>query len=280
MGKISVTVRRMNHEDMGLAVAWAAHEGWNPGLHDADCFYAADPNGFFMAEVNGDPVGCISAVAYDENFGFMGFYIVRNELRHHGIGLKLWDAAIDYLGERTIGGDGVIAMLEKYEQCGFRIAHRNARYEGVGESSASTPLVALGDIPRSELERYDRRFFPAARSAFLESWLGRPGSYGRAVLVDGQLTGYGVIRPCHTGFKIAPLFADSPEIAEKLFTSLAALAEGKPVFLDIPVCNGAARELVERHGMSMVFETARIYRGTVPQLPLDSIYGITSFELG
>jgi hypothetical protein len=52
------------------------------------------------------------------------------------------------------------------------------------------------------------------------------------------------------------------------------------VFLDIPVCNRAARELVERHAMTMVFETARIYRGTPPALPLDRIYGITGFELG
>jgi hypothetical protein len=32
--------------------------------------------------------------------------------------------------------------------------------------------------------------------------------------------------------------------------------------------------------MSKVFETGRIYHGTPPELPLDNIYGITSFELG
>jgi len=32
--------------------------------------------------------------------------------------------------------------------------------------------------------------------------------------------------------------------------------------------------------MSMVFETARIYKGTPPAVKLDQIYGITSFELG
>jgi hypothetical protein len=52
------------------------------------------------------------------------------------------------------------------------------------------------------------------------------------------------------------------------------------VFLDIPVCNQAARQLVERNAMTLVFETARIYRGAPPVLPLDKIYGITSFELG
>ena len=29
-----------------------------------------------------------------------------------------------------------------------------------------------------------------------------------------------------------------------------------------------------------VFETARMYRGGQPQLPLDRVFGVTSFELG
>lgn len=31
-----VTIRRMTKADIGLAIDWAAGEGWNPGLHDAD----------------------------------------------------------------------------------------------------------------------------------------------------------------------------------------------------------------------------------------------------
>ncbi len=269
----------MKRADLDLAVAWAAAEGWNPGLHDADPFYAADPNGFFLAEINGEPVGSISAVAYDANFAFMGFYIVKKELRHLGIGMSLWKAALEYLGSRTIGGDGVVEMLEKYAQYDFKIAHHNARYEGIGKKSRSA-LPDISQVPFSKLERYDRRFFPTPRTAFLESWISRPGSFGRVVVNNGKIVGYGVIRPCQKGYKIAPLFADSAEIAEELFSVLSGLAPGQPVYLDIPVCNQAAVSLVERQGMNKVFETARIYRGTPLALPLKSIYGITSFELG
>jgi GNAT superfamily N-acetyltransferase len=279
MEQSTVTVRRMNRKDLDLAVDWAELEGWNPGLHDADSFYVMDPNGFFLAELDGEPAGCISAVAYDETFGFMGFYIVRPELRDHGIGMKLWDAAMAYMGERTIGADGVVAMLDKYALSGFRIEHKNARYEGTGRASASR-LADLADLPFADLAAYDRLFFPAPRGRFLQSWISRPGTLGRAVVAGGRPAGYGVIRPCRRGFKIGPLFADTPEIAEELFASLAACAPDSPVFLDIPVCNRGACELVERHAMTMVFETARIYRGAPPTLPLDRIYGITSFELG
>jgi GNAT superfamily N-acetyltransferase len=279
MEQSTVTVRRMTRRDLDLAVDWAALEGWHPGLHDADSFYATDPDGFFLAEVGGAPAGCIWAVVYDDDFGFMGFYIVRPDLRDLGIGMKLWDAAMAYMGARTIGADGVVAMLDKYALSGFRIEHKNARYEGIGKTTTSR-LADLSDVPFAELAAYDRRFFPARRSPFLQSWTSRPGTSGRAVMARGRLAGYGVIRPCCRGFKIGPLFADTPEIAEDLFSGLAACALGNPVFLDIPVCNPAAQALVDRHAMTMVFETARIYRGVPPALPLDDIYGITSFELG
>lgn len=278
----ATVVRRMNRNEVMLAVEWAALEGWNPGLHDAESFYAADPHGFFVAELDGEPVGSISAVAYDDSFGFMGFYIVRNELRKLGIGMALWQAAVQYLGNRVIGGDGVVAMLDKYAESGFRIAHYNARFEGVGKACGPhlTDLTDLTAVPIEELEQYDRRHFPAPRGAFLKGWISQPGSQGRAVMEGGRPAGYGVIRPCQRGFKVAPLFADTADIAETLFVSLSACAAGSPVVLDIPVCNAAARELVERHGMRKVFETARIYNNTPPELPLDRIYGITSFELG
>ncbi|MFA6291748.1 MAG: hypothetical protein WC637_08200, partial [Victivallales bacterium] len=106
------------------------------------------------------------------------------------------------------------------------------------------------------------------------------GSHSLAAVDGSRITGYGVIRPCRTGFKIAPIFADTPDIAENIFSALSSFAGGGHVFLDIPVCNPAAVKLVERHGMTKVFETARIYRGAPPSLPLEQIYGITSFELG
>ena len=46
-------MRRMTEADLKLALDWAAAEGWNPGLDDAHCFYAADPQGFFLGELDG-----------------------------------------------------------------------------------------------------------------------------------------------------------------------------------------------------------------------------------
>ncbi|UWX58519.1 GNAT family N-acetyltransferase [Chlorobaculum sp. MV4-Y] len=47
---------------------------------------------------------------------------------------------------------------------------------------------------------------------------------GRAFTIrqNGKLVGYGLIRPCRNGFKIGPLFANRPELAEALFSASTA----------------------------------------------------------
>lgn len=281
-----LTIRPIRRDELDLIIEWAAAEGWNPGLHDADPFYTADPDGFLMGLVDDEPVGCISVVSYGDSFGFLGFYIVRPEYRGRGFGLQLWNAGIERLGERTIGLDGVPEQQENYARSGFELAHRNIRYGGVARDIGSlhpdvdeigpeTP-PALSDA----IVAYDRQFFPAAREGFVRQWIEHDARLAVAFVSDRTLLGHGVIRPCRTGYKIGPLFADDAAVAEAIFSALVAPVGDEPVFLDVPEPNAEARALAERHGLAPVFETARMYRGSAPQLPLDRIFGITTFELG
>jgi GNAT superfamily N-acetyltransferase len=278
----ALQIRTMTRNDLDLAVEWAAREGWNPGLADAACFHAADPEGFLVGCLNGEPVGCISAVVYGPIFGFLGFYIVKPDLRGRGYGYLLWQAGMARLENRVVGLDGVIAQQENYKRSGFVFAHRNIRFGGVPncEHDSDPRLTPI----RAELEEtilaYDRAFFPASRDTFLRCWLRPEQRKAMALVENSQVRGYGVIRACRDGFKIGPLFADNDEGANLLFRALAAGANGQPVFLDCPEPNRSATDLAIRYGMSPVFETARMYRGPAPDLPLRRICGITTFELG
>ena len=99
-------------------------------------------------------------------------------------------------------------------------------------------------------------------------------------MVDGVLTGYGLIRSCRQGFKIGPLFAADGATADALFRGLGDFATGEPIFLDVPENNPQALALAERHGLREVFGCARMYYGPRPDQPDDEIYGVTTFELG
>lgn len=276
-------IRTMTRKDVDLAVDWAAAEGWNPGLYDADCFYAADPEGFFIGELNGKPVSTVSAVRYGKTFGFLGFYIVKPEFRGHNYGIQIGTTGFNYLSGRNIGLDGVAAQQENYKKSGFKIAHRNMRYKGLtgGNSPKNTDIISLCDLPFEITELYDRPFFPDRRTEFLKAWLHQPESLVLGILEKGKLSGYGMIRVCRSGYKIGPLFADNSELAETLFGALkTGVKSGEPLYLDIPELNPEALALVNKYKMSFVFETARMYTGHAPQLPLNKLYGITSFELG
>ena len=121
----------MRRDEVQLAVDWAAQEGWNPGLHDAPCFHAADPQGFLVAEVDGEPAGCISAVSYAGRFGFIGLYIVVPARRGQGIGLRLWGEAMSRLSGHVVGLDGVPSQQENYRRSGFALAWWNVRFAGL-----------------------------------------------------------------------------------------------------------------------------------------------------
>ncbi len=277
------TIREMTREEMDAAVDWAAAEGWNPGLYDADSFHAADPGGFLMGFLEGRPAGCISAVRYGDDFGFLGFYIVRPDLRGRGYGLRIWQAAMERLGGRRIGLDGVVDQQDNYRKSGFILAHRNIRHEGLtgGDQTACEGLVDLDGIPFGEVDAYDRAFFPADRTAFLRAWLAQPERVALGLRSGGSLRGLGMIRRCRSGYKIGPLYAESPDGADQLFRALCSRVEpDQPVYLDTPEPNAAAVDLAVRHGMTPVFETARMYTGEIPDLALDRWYGVTSFELG
>ncbi len=276
-------IRTMTRQEIDLAVEWAAAEGWNPGLEDAECFWRAEPEGFLVGLVHGEPVACISIVRYGSSFGFLGFYIVKPEYRGRGLGLEIWNAGLQRLEGRVVGLDGVVAQQHNYRKSGFSLAWRNIRYMGVARSSRDKidDTVPLSSIPFDELTAYDHPFFPDDRRAFLECWASRQGSRAFGIRQNGALAGYGLVRPCRSGFKIGPLFADKPELAETLYHALeSSVPKGSLIFLDIPEVNPAALELVRRHNMSVVFETARMYKGAAPQLPVERIFGITSFELG
>ena len=126
----------MRPDEISIAIDWAAAEGWNPGLADAACFATVDPQGFLIGEIEGEAAATVSCVNYGASFAFLGFYIVRADLRGRGYGLRIWNAAIAHAGTRVIGLDGVVAQQQNYRKSGFELAYANIRYGGTVAPSA------------------------------------------------------------------------------------------------------------------------------------------------
>jgi len=284
-----LSIRNMTRAEVDELVDWAAQEGWNPGLYDAELFWGTDPEAYIAAELDGKLIGGGAITSYGGEFGFMGFFIIRPEFRGRRFGNTLWHARRERLLVRlnpgaTVGLDGVFAMQSYYAKGGFVFSHRNIRFRrevahrvpAIGDQG----LVPLAEIPIAELLAYDRTCFPAPRPDFLKGWIAQPDALALGYKREGSLAGYGVVRRCREGCKLGPLFADDAQAAATLYASLEKFAAGGPLFLDAPENNSAAIELVRRHDMVEVFGCARMYLGPAPDLAHHRIFGITTFELG
>lgn len=278
----SYIIETMSAEDVKTPIAWAGREGWNPGLNDAELFYAADNEGFFKGVLDGQIIATGSAVVYDDSYAFCGLYIVDPDFRGKGYGLALTKARLGYCGDRNVGIDGVLENVKIYERIGYVPYYENCRYSAVAAVSAAIPenIMAVDKLTFNSIQDYDRQCFPAYRDTFLKGWLTQPNGKALAYMDDGILRGYGVRRKCLSGYKIGPLFADTREIAENLLDALTADIEGESFYLDTPENNAEAIAIAESRGMGKVFATARMYQKGLPDIADKKIFGITTFELG
>jgi hypothetical protein len=268
--------------EVGLIRDWADAEKWNPGTHDGPAFFAADPDGFFVGLLAGEPVACLSCVRYGAAFGFFGQFIVRPGHRGRGFGVVIGKAGLAHLAGRNVGLEGVLNKVRNYERIGFRLAHHTVRYAGTGGGARPDGLVPLADVPFAAVAAYDAGCFPAPREAFLREWVRLPELLALGAVGGGRLTGYGVLRRSTNGYKVGPLFADDPGTAARLLAGLTAAVPGQEFCIDIPdgTVQPGGGELVGRFGLTEVFRTARMYTGGVPHHQMNRVFGVTSLELG
>lgn len=232
-----------------------------------------------------------------KNIGLDGVLEQQKNYEKSGFKLAYKNARFELDGSNLQKNDLYINNVQKY----------NAALK-----SNSPNLIHLNSnlLVRDKLLSYDKKFFLYDRHNFLKAWIDSPTHHALGFISNGSLQGYGVIRKCFKGYKIGPLFADDTEIAETLFHALIFSAlnstphkeepvsavkslskEGTTsvyescssdnfIYLDIPLPNNNALNLVKKLQMKSVFETVRMYTSTIPNLPLNNIFGITSFELG
>ncbi|MEM9139310.1 MAG: GNAT family N-acetyltransferase [Pseudomonadota bacterium] len=275
------TIRPMSPEDLTRAIHWAADEGWNPGLDDAEAFYGVDPQGFLMGWLGETPVTAISVVRHNPAFGFLGFYLCDPAHRGRGWGFATWQAGIAHLGSRTIGLDGVPDQQDNYRSSGFAFAHTSHRYRGTIEGQVHPACRAPTAADMPAMLAIDQSVSGTDRGAYMTAWLRDCPTRKTLVLKqDAMITALGTIRACRSGHKIGPLFAPDPATAETLIRALAAQADARDIMIDVPEPNAPATSLVQSLGLEPIFACARMYRGTPSARRLPSIFGETTFELG
>tara|TARA_Y100001933_G_scaffold261820_1_gene317429 strand:- start:3096 stop:3986 length:891 start_codon:yes stop_codon:yes gene_type:complete len=291
------SIRNISKFELQKVTDWAKLEGFAPGFDDVSIYRNTDNQGIWVGCLGKAPIGSIACVKYNSHYGFIGLFIVKKEYRGRGYGVMLWKHALNYLKNiKCIGLEAAPMRINDYEKWGFKISSVTNRWKLHGYKNLpekkfypdvqSDFKVVFGDQISSEaVLNYDSQREPSPRPHFLNDWLGNSFGIVKA-LVDnnGMCHGFGRIRPCilqdnKKGWRIGPLLADTPPLAELL---IRELSEGldQEILLDCPGLNPYSNYLLSSLGFFEISKTYRMYKGIQPPFPMNQVYGLACLELG
>ena len=288
-------IRPAQLSDVPAIVRWARSEEFAPGLGDVDIYRNTDRQGIWVAWLGSSPIGCIAGIKYNDIYGFIGLYIVRPEYRGCGYGHQLWEQALNHLQSvKCIGLEAASHLVDSYEEWGFKPSSQTIRWQLFNpdhESKAEEVLnrqeffaVTGSEIPLEAVEKYDSEREFTARPHFLSQWLEHQS--GKVIaLIDKENSchGFARIRPCllpaGEGWRIGPILADSPRLAEVLILNLLVKHKGV-ILIDSPQRNSKAQSLLSSLGFRQISATTRMYRGSHQAVLTEDVYGLACLELG
>ena len=291
------TIRNISNYELQKVTNWAKLEGFAPGIDDISIYKNTDRQGIWVGCLNDDPVGSIACVKYNASYGFIGLFIVRKEFRNRGYGVRLWKHALGYLdGIECIGLEAAPSRLNDYQKWGFEKSSTTYRWKLYGckdlpesnfykESDPAFKVVPGSQISSEAVLNYDSQRESSPRPHFLNDWLRNSFGIVKALIDNnGMCHGFGRIRPCilkdnERGWRIGPLLADTPPLAELLIRELVEGLENE-ILLDCPGINPYANYLLSNLGFHEISKTYRMYKGIQPPFPMNQLYGLACLELG
>ena len=291
-----LSIKPLCDADIGFVTEISRKEGFAPGVGDLGIYQNTDKQGLWVGWLNDYPIGCIAGVRYNENYGFLGLFLVIEKYRGNGFGLQLWKKALAHLSDLPcVGLEAAPERISDYSKWGFTISSKTTRWEWLGDGKLLEESLIFDDlynfnfvegssIPTNAVEKFDEKRETTSRPHFLSNWLNHPSGKVIAVIdKEGRCHGFGRIRPCllksGDGWRIGPLMADSPKLLKILLKKLIDSHPGL-IIIDSPGLNKYASKLFKDLGFKSESETFRMYRGYQPPVSMNDVYGLACLELG
>lgn len=282
----TVFIRGMGPADLDVGMRLKAIPNWNQTRADWEAFLQLEPEGCFVAEVDGKVVATATAIQYGLDLGWIGMILVDLEYRRRGIATLLMQHSIDYLEQnscRCIKLDATAEGAEVYQRMGFEVEYQVERWRRDPGPLEKTDLPGLCPAREATLEglrRSDFDVFGADRTRLLR-WYLHNGAPTGVVEREGRISGYGFGRAGSNAFQIGPIVAADPGSASELVVGLLEQVSDQTVIVDLISHNTPAVELFSSLGFSGFRVLKRMFRGQnlKPGRPLD-VFSLSGFEYG
>jgi GNAT superfamily N-acetyltransferase len=259
--------------DIDVMLSLVELAGWNQTRADLTRLFHHQPEGCFVAEVLGRPIGTITTTSHGRDVAWIGMMLVHPDFRRQGIATVLMNRSIDWLHESGIACIKLDATPEGaavYEQLGFCAEYGLKRYVRAGHEPGVRLATTTIDF---QIPTLDAQAFGADRSDYLK----RLAKDSRVVSVAD---GYGMIRPGRVASYLGPVIAESSNAARAI---VERLLEGitHTIYWDLPDPNSEAVCMANDLGFEPVRTLSRMWLGNrrVIDRP-EFVFGLTDFATG
>ena len=249
-------IRVLSEDDLDFADRVRAQAGWNQTRNDWRRLIELEPEGCFLAELDGQPVGTATTTVYGgDDLAWIGMVLVDEAARRCGVGTALLQHCIQHLKNerrvRCIKLDATPAGQPLYEKLGFVAEWGLQRWQATMSESSTDARTAADDLTDAALA-LDRVTFGADRSALLRALA--TGS----ISVKCEGSAFGIVRPGSRASYLGPVVAESWEQARSLVEQLLAAAPAGEIFWDIPDQQSEAVAFAEERGFSIQRQVVRM----------------------
>lgn len=231
-----IVFREMVPEDIPAGLRLCRASRWNQTARDWAQFLELAPQGARVAVRDGQVIGTVATVPYQDRFGWIGMVLVDPAARGRGVGTQLLHKGLEALvGIRCARLDATPAGHALYLKLGFQDEYGLARMQRAPGAAAPPQqnrvrYMGAGDLPA--VQTLDRQVFGADRSGMLEWLFAGASEYAHVIEEEGVLRGYSLGRHGFDFEHLGPVVAQDHGQAEQLTAACLAAAPGRPLILD------------------------------------------------
>lgn len=278
-------LRVMTEADLALGMRLKQQAGWNQLEADWRRMLALQPDGCFVAEVDGVGVGTTVACVFDD-VAWIAMVLVDAEVRSQGIGKALMTHALEFLdrqGVRAVRLDATPLGQPLYEKLGFQVEYTLIRYAGVlpvpADQASATVVRTAPRESWDALVALDTAINRTNRGKFLLTLFAENPTAVRYVPQGDRFAGYLAVRPGCNALQLGPCMA-SAEAGPLLLADAWRRYTGQRVFLDVPNQHAAAVRLAEQLGLQAQRPLVRMCRGPLVHEDAQRLWASSGPELG
>jgi GNAT superfamily N-acetyltransferase len=258
-----IEIRLMTIDDLRLGLRLSLQAGWNQIESDWLRFMNMEPDGCFVAELDGCPVGTTTTCIF-EKVAWIAMVLVDKDSRGLGVGTNLLNHSLDYLNTRkvkTVRLDATSAGRPIYEKLGFVPEYELARFEGIARPGKSGPVI-IEAAPEifADMIGFDRQTTGTNRAKMLSLLFKEFPRNTRVLTLHNKLKGFITMRPGANAVQIGPCTA-TMDAGPALLSDALNRCAGKAVFVDIPTVNVHAVKIAESSGLKIQRCFTRMCRG-------------------